>query len=117
MSSAFPTRNEMLWLLKVTWLARESESVQKTVHCIVADWLEERGYQREAELLRGPAWVMLFHGQTTSYKIVGIEDRPARWSAYPVFWWPIALSPEVADRYTDSRGRPQGPLPDGTQIE
>lgn len=114
---ALPTRNNMLWLVKKAWLDRYDDAFQVFIQGAVADWLDEAGNEEEASALRSGRWVLWYLAPTNSYQVKRPGERPDPTKSYPVMWWPIAVCGANSERYTDSLGRPVGPMPDRTEVQ
>lgn len=89
--------NRMLWLLKASWLNRESVEQQRAVHQMVSDWLEEQGRLDESQLLRGDSWWMYFYPGADEYRLIPRLSEEQANFGWLVFWWPCpALGQEGA---------------------
>lgn len=88
MSATPPGSNEMLWLLKASWLKGEGPARQREVSLIVADWLEEQGEPLQAQVLRGSSWVMWYDAMGGCYFVAAPGVVPKVTLCWPVHFFP-----------------------------
>ena len=84
--------NELLWLLKRSWLQGDSLQTQQGISLLVADAIEERGEVEQAAALRGGLWILLYDSEANRYFVERPEDAIAQRRAWMIHWFPGTMN-------------------------